>query len=245
LAAAAAAKEPPRVVPMPAPPPGPKIRRVVHDAVRPVAPGARVLIRVLAEPGAAVTAGVGNLLGDVPCRPAKGDPGAYECEAVLPAGAAGAAGRHRVRATAAARGRSSTLSAALPVVVDPPDPWLEVNAINARLVPAYFAAGSAEIDAAARAALEKDAEILKAHASHSVLVEGRAEPGEAGDLLDLSRRRSEAARDHLVRAGVPAGRIEVVPLGEAQPLVNLRDAGRPEGLNRVVLILLAPPDPGP
>lgn len=239
--AAAPADSPkvPRVIPMPAPPPGPKIRRVTHDALQPVRPGARVIVRVLAEPGLRTTVSIGSILKDQPCSPGSEDPSVYVCDAVLPPDAP--AGAHRARATVIGpKGATSSLNAALPVTVDVPYPWNDVNKLNVRIAPVYFAAKSAELDSKGREALAGDVEILSANKSLSITVEGHADPDEAKDASDLSRRRAEAVRDHLVSLGVATARMKVVPVGATQPMVNVQDATADRALNRVVLIFFEP-----
>ncbi|MBI3447602.1 MAG: OmpA family protein [Acidobacteria bacterium] len=235
--AASGAAEKPRIVPMPAPPQGPKIRRVSHDAVKPVLPGASVVVTVSAEPGMNATVAIGALVTAIACSPRSDDPSTYLCPATVPSGGDGP---QRVRATVTnARGESSALSANLPLVVEPFDPWKEPNALNVRLAPAYFASGSADLDPAARAALSKDADALKAHAALAIAVEGHADPDEGGDLDVLSRRRAEAARDLLASLGVPAARMAVRPLGATQPL-SAASVAETRPLNRRVMVVFEP-----
>jgi outer membrane protein OmpA-like peptidoglycan-associated protein len=237
---ALAADRPPRVVGLPAPPPGPRIRRVGHDAGKPVVPGAKVVVTVETEPKMTVTAALGTAVSGIPCPPVKAEPGTYTCEVVVPESGVGV---QRVKAIVAdAKGRSSTLSAPTPVIVEKLDPWKEPNALNVRLVPAFFAAGSAELDDAGRADLAKDAEVLKAHAGLSIVIEGHCDKGETGDLEALSTRRAEAARDRLAELGVPKERMTVKPLAATQPVsAPMDEAGR--ALNRRAMILFEPAKP--
>jgi outer membrane protein OmpA-like peptidoglycan-associated protein len=227
---------------MPAPPPGPKIRRVTHDALQPVRPGTRVVVRVLAEPGLKTTVSIGSILKDQPCSPGAQDPSVYVCDTILPADAP--AGPHRARATVAGpKGAISMLNAALPVTIDVPYPWSDVNKLNVRIAPVYFAAKSAELDSKGREALKGNVEFLSAGKDLSITVEGHADPDEAQDASDLSRRRAEAVKDHLVSLGVATSRMKVVPVGATQPMVNVKDPTADRALNRVVLIYFEPAKP--
>jgi outer membrane protein OmpA-like peptidoglycan-associated protein len=239
--AAPSSTRPPRVVPFPAPPAGPRIRRVTHDALHPVTPGVKVIVRVLTEPGATVKASIGSTVRDIPCSPVKGEEGAYVCAAaVIPYLAVGT---NRVRAEATdSKGRVSSLGAALPVVVEAAQPWRGVNALNVRLRPAYFAAGAADLDGDARDALAADAEILKAHPDLPIAIEGHSDPREGGNLADLSRRRAEAVCDHLAGLGVAKERMKTAALADSQPFSNPRSGADP-GVNRIVMILFEPPAP--
>lgn len=231
---ACAAPQSPRFVPLPQPP-GPKIRRVSHDAVKPVLPGDVVTIAVETDPGLKVTAFIGSFVKDAPCE--AGGKG-YRCRVPLPADAP--AGAHKVRAQAAdAKGRTSSLSAPLSITIDAFDPWSIPNKVNVRLVPAFFAAGSADLDAESKAALAKDAEALKANAAYPISIEGHADAKETGDLAGLSRRRAEAVRDHLASLGVARDRMKVDPRAEKEPATSATDdAGR--AVNRRVMVLLQP-----
>jgi len=236
-AALAAPADSPRIVPLPSAPAGPRIRRVTHDAMKPVHPGARIAVTVLAEPGMKVTVDLGAVLAGTPCSPRAGEPGAYTCEAVVPDGVSGP---QRVKATVAdSRNRSSSLSAPLPVVVEKFDPWSEPNALNVRLAPALFAEGSADLDAVAIADLARDADSVKAHPDFPVVIEGHCDGAEGGDLEALSRRRAEAVRDRLAAIGIPQARMTVRAMAAREPAGAPKDeAARP--MNRRAMVLFEP-----
>jgi len=239
-AAASAGEEPPapRVIPLPAPPPGPAIRRVSHDAgLRALSPGDRLRVTVETAPRATVTAALGSIGATYPCAPSGTAPGTFTCEIVLPEGSAGT---HRVRAHAVdAEGRASTLSASLPVTVVNRPPWKETDSLNVRLAPALFAHGSAELDAASRAVLAADLDLLKTHAGFPILLEGRCDRSEPGDLKALSARRAEAVREELAVLGIPGTRVRVAALADSQPLTASRDESE-RAVNRSVLVLFEP-----
>ena len=82
----------------------------------------------------------------------------------------------------------------------------------------YFAYNSNEIDDAARATLQANAQWLKAHASHTVEVGGHCdERGSIGYNVALGDRRATAVRDYLVSLGVDSGKLVPVSFGEEKP----------------------------
>lgn len=88
-------------------------------------------------------------------------------------------------------------------------------------------------------------EILRAAAANAnelqsvrITATGHADRSGPDDYnVDLSRRRAFAARDVLVRQGVPLAEIEIIARGESQPLVPTPDGVR-EPRNRRVQIIL-------
>ena len=86
------------------------------------------------------------------------------------------------------------------------------------LADAFFALDSTEIDAEARAALQKNAEYLKRWTSTRIMVEGHADSRGTNEYnLALAERRAGAVRDYLVSLGIPADRITIVSKGEEAP----------------------------
>ncbi|WP_137387668.1 OmpA family protein [Rhodoligotrophos defluvii] len=78
----------------------------------------------------------------------------------------------------------------------------------------YFSAGSATLDATAKVTLEKQAAWLNQYPQWPVKIQGFADdPGSAKENLQLSQRRAEAVRDHLVSLGVSPDRISVKGYG--------------------------------
>lgn len=227
------------MIPLPTPPPGPEIRRVTHDAPRAVHQGDSVAITVLTAPGASVVASIGDLVTGIRCAPRAKEPGAYVCEAQIPSGTPG---KHHVRAQATdSSGRTSRLSAALPVVVEKVNIWRLLNALNARIEPVLFAAGSHQLDAGARSAVEASVELLKAHPSLTIAIEGHCEPAEEGDLQKLSSRRAKAVFEELKSLGIPTDRMKMTSLGATQPLSASRNETE-RALNRRAIIGF---EPGP
>lgn len=94
----------------------------------------------------------------------------------------------------------------------------------------FFGLGSAEVDAAGRAEIERLALALawKGPDLHHVLLTSQTDTaGPAAANRALARRRAEAVRDLLVASAVPAGLIQIRALGEegVAPLIppNVRD----------------------
>jgi peptidoglycan-associated lipoprotein len=120
-----------------------------------------------------------------------------------------------------------------PVVV-PPEPVRE-DAIssatlddlnrNSPLKPAFFEFDSAEINGAAKSALDEDAALMKRYATWVVTIEGHCdETGTAEYNLALGERRAVAARAYLVSLGISADRLRTVSYGKEFPF----DAGHEE-----------------
>ncbi len=69
-----------------------------------------------------------------------------------------------------------------------------------------------------RQALDGNARTLRDNASVSITIEGHCdERGTAEYNQALGERRSQAAREYLINAGVPAGRIQVISYGKERP----------------------------
>ena len=228
----------PRIVKLPEPPAGPRIKRVLHDAGLAKTPGEEVHITVGADPGLEVTASIGRILERIPCAADASDAEIYRCAAPIPAGAGGS---HRLQVRATGKdGRVTTLSSAYPVAVTPPDPEAELNRLNVRLQAIFFERGSHALDDADRGALRTDAEFLKAHPNLPIHVEGHGDSDEGDAAEALSARRANEALDELVRLGVPRERMTSVAFGASRPVSSSRNEEE-RALNRRVLILLAQP----
>ncbi len=85
--------------------------------------------------------------------------------------------------------------------------------------PALFDFDSYALREDARAALDKDAGLLRSNASVNVTVEGHCdERGTAEYNQALGEKRAQAARDYLVAAGISASRLQTVSYGKEQPI---------------------------
>jgi peptidoglycan-associated lipoprotein len=83
----------------------------------------------------------------------------------------------------------------------------------------YFELDKAELSDAARTSLQKDSDWLKKWTSTRSTVEGHADSrGTSEYNLALGERRAAAVRDYLVSLGVDAARLNVVSMGEEQPV---------------------------
>ena len=90
------------------------------------------------------------------------------------------------------------------------------EAISPRI---HFAFDNSTIRTDAAAVLDRKAQALQANPAARIRVAGHCdERGAEAYNQALGRRRAEAAKQYLVRAGIAAGRIEVVTFGESRPL---------------------------
>lgn len=135
--------------------------------------------------------------------------------------------------TAVARPPAPPEPVAEPVIV-PPEPVREDTISSASLddlnrssplKPAFFELDSSEISAAAQAALDQDAALLKRYPAWMITIEGHCdERGTAEYNLALGERRAVAARAYLVSVAISADRLRTVSYGKEFPF----DAGHDE-----------------
>lgn len=84
-----------------------------------------------------------------------------------------------------------------------------------------FAVNSAEIDASSAVVLDVAAEALRSNSAVRVSVEGHTDStGNAAYNQKLSQRRAASVRDHLVKAGVDADRLDTAGYGAARPVAS-------------------------
>ena len=82
----------------------------------------------------------------------------------------------------------------------------------------YFAFDSYELTPTSTATLRENAEWLKAHRDHNVVVEGHCdERGTIEYNLALGERRANSVRDYLVSLGLDRSRLRIVTYGEERP----------------------------
>jgi len=82
----------------------------------------------------------------------------------------------------------------------------------------YFAFDQSNLDAAARAILDANAEWLASNPGSSITIEGNCdERGTREYNLALGQRRSDSVRDYLVSSSVDASRIDTISFGEERP----------------------------
>jgi peptidoglycan-associated lipoprotein len=100
---------------------------------------------------------------------------------------------------------------------------LSLDQLNAQkpLADVYFEYDKADLSEAARGALQKNSDFMKKWTSVRVTVEGHADArGTSEYNLALGERRAAGVRDFLVSLGVEMARINVVSMGEEQPVCH-------------------------
>ena len=91
----------------------------------------------------------------------------------------------------------------------------------------YFEFDQSELDDAARAKLEENANWLKEDSGRVLTIEGHTdEVGTTDYNLALGERRAKTTKDYLVRLGVEADRVSIITFGEERP------ASEQDSLNR-------------
>jgi peptidoglycan-associated lipoprotein len=112
----------------------------------------------------------------------------------------------------------------------PPPPPVEAPpaetapTLQDQLRPVFFDYDAATLSSEAQATLDANGRLLLDNASVSVQIEGHCdERGTVEYNLALGDRRAQAARDYLVRFGVPASRLSTVSYGEERPFATGND----------------------
>ncbi len=96
--------------------------------------------------------------------------------------------------------------------------------VEAALKPVYFDYDSEGLGDAALGVLAANAQWLKSHAGVRVQVEGHCdERGTIEYNLALGQRRARSVKDHLVRLGVAADRLDLISYGKERPAVDGHD----------------------
>jgi OmpA-OmpF porin, OOP family len=102
----------------------------------------------------------------------------------------------------------------------------------------FFDYDQAKLSNDAEALVHEAAVAAKARSNMHVTVVGHADTvGDASYNLTLSQRRAVAARDALVRDGVPEAAISVAGRGEGELLVSTKDRVREPKNRRVEIIV--------
>jgi peptidoglycan-associated lipoprotein len=92
------------------------------------------------------------------------------------------------------------------------------------LADAFFDFDSFALRDDAKAALDRDAKLLRDNRDVNVTIEGHCdERGTVEYNLALGEKRANTARDYLVNAGVPTGRIQTVSYGKERPFAEGHD----------------------
>ena len=106
----------------------------------------------------------------------------------------------------------------------PPEPPTPPPQEKAELQPAFFDFDSYTLRDDARAALDKDARVLRENAQVAVTIEGHCdERGTVEYNQALGEKRAQAARDYVVAAGIAASRIQVISYGKERPFDSGHD----------------------
>jgi peptidoglycan-associated lipoprotein len=134
------------------------------------------------------------------------------------------------RLTAQGPGGSTDATARLTIVEPPPPPPATVTAPPTPADDALFAQSVKDIyfdydrydlRPEDQAAVNINAAFFKSHPSIRFTIEGHCdERGSTDYNLALCDNRANAARDALVRAGVPAGQIKVISFGKEKPFCS-------------------------
>ena len=91
----------------------------------------------------------------------------------------------------------------------------------------YFEFDKSDLDEAAKAKLEENAEWLKKDPARTVTIEGHTdEVGTPEYNLGLGERRAQTSRDYLIHLGIDAKRVSIITYGEEKP------AGTEDAKNR-------------
>jgi peptidoglycan-associated lipoprotein len=99
-----------------------------------------------------------------------------------------------------------------------PAPAETAGSLQEQLKDIFFDYDAASLSSEAQGTLDANGKLLMDNASASVQIEGHCdERGTVEYNLSLGDRRAQAARDYLVRYGVPAARLSVVSYGEERP----------------------------
>jgi peptidoglycan-associated lipoprotein len=97
-------------------------------------------------------------------------------------------------------------------------------AIAEKLETIYFDFDKADLSQAARAALTKDAGVMKARPGIKVKIEGNCdERGSAEYNLALGERRATSALQYLITLGIAADRLSTISYGKEHPAVQGHD----------------------
>ena len=98
-------------------------------------------------------------------------------------------------------------------------PLEEINR-EAPLQAVFFGYDSSELDAAARVAVEANADVLERNPLWVIAIEGHCDSrGTPEYNLALGERRAYAVRDHLVSLGISPDRLQTISYGEEFPFV--------------------------
>jgi outer membrane protein OmpA-like peptidoglycan-associated protein len=120
----------------------------------------------------------------------------------------------------------------------------KVRAFEGTLRGINFANGKARILASSKKRLAETVAVLREFPGIRIQIEGHTDGRGARDKnLDLSRRRAEAVKWHLVDQGIAADRLETAGAGPDRPVANDRTAGGRAKNRRIEIHVLPVPQP--
>jgi peptidoglycan-associated lipoprotein len=127
----------------------------------------------------------------------------------------------QVAAAAVQSAPSASPPAATPTTAPAAAPAPQEFAANPALTPIHFDFDKSDIRPGDAQILDKNADWLKAHPNHLVLIEGHCdERGTNQYNLALGDRRARGALQYLLSKGVAAARIITISYGEDRPLCS-------------------------
>ena len=86
----------------------------------------------------------------------------------------------------------------------------------------YFEFDKSDLDDAAKAKLQENADWMKADPKRIITIEGHTdEVGTPEYNIGLGERRARASKEYLVRLGVDASRVSIISYGEERPASNV------------------------
>ena len=150
------------------------------------------------------------------------------------------AGAEPVAASPAATSPAATSPASISQATEPDVPAIEQSEADFGAT-VHFDIGSAELDTAARAEIDRVTVKLRDDPSLLVRIEGHADlRGESSDNELLGQRRADVVADHMVEGGIAFERLTVVSLGESRPRA-MGDDDESHRQNRRVELTVARP----
>jgi uncharacterized protein (TIGR03382 family) len=153
------------------------------------------------------------------------------------------------KGTAAVTARPSSPAPKTAFVSRAPAPLPRATLASGRIVlrePLQFVDGRDDVADGSASTVAEVAALLRAHPEIALLrIEVHTDDdGAPDDLLALSRRRANAIRSRLVRAGVAAGRLDPRGYGDTRPIATNYSA-RDRAMNRRVELVVARTAPAP
>ena len=153
------------------------------------------------------------------------------------------------KGAAAGAARPSSTGTKTAFVTRAPEPLPRATLAKDRIVlreTVQFVEGRDDLAETSAPAIDEVATLLRSHPEIALLrIEVHTDDdGAPDDLLALSRRRANAIRSRLVRAGVAAGRLEARGYGDTRPLTTNYSA-RDRAINRRVELVVARTVPAP